>query len=114
MVSGACRDAVGDRYVFRDLGALQVKGKLSATPVFELLGRKGEVPADQISYAAQFAAGVTEFARAQWPAARAVFQRCAVDFPNDRAVDLYLAEIERFETHPDLAGSVPALQLTSK
>ena len=46
LVSGATRDHCDRGYVFRPLGGVRVKGKHTAVPVYELLGRRDDVAED--------------------------------------------------------------------
>jgi len=114
MVSGACREAAGAGYAYRYLGALQVAGKAQAVPVYELLGRTGEVAPERLAYAEQFAEAVGQFQEQHWDAAWRRFQSCAAERSSDQAVQLYLAEIERLRAAPPPPDWNRAIELRTK
>lgn len=114
IVSGPCRDAVGDQFAFRHLGALQVKGKSLAVPVYELLGRSTEVDDDARRYAELFAAAVAKFQRRDWIGARTELEHCTRLRPDDEAIGVYSAEIERLQVSPPPDDWNQAIELTTK
>jgi len=111
LVSEACREEAGDRYEFRCLGRIQVKGRRRAAMVYELLGRKGAVGAAQLEYAEAFAEAIFLFRRHRWEDARRAFDRCTRLRADDPAVDLYNTQIERFREEPPPADWEPAVEL---
>ncbi len=114
LVSGATRAQVGDAFVFRPLGGVRVKGKHQAVPIFELLGRAGDVSEDLCAYADQFGQAVTHFQQRDWPAARVAFQTCRTQRPADQAVDRYLAALDEYSQHPPPPDWSGAIELTEK
>ncbi len=114
LVSGACREQAGDRFVYRNLGALRVLGRDQAAPVFELLGRAGSVPPAVQAYADRFSAAVTSFQKRSWDQAGADFQACAEDRPADRAATLYLEETARLRECPPGDEWNQAIELSTK
>jgi len=114
LVSAACREAAGDGYAFRSLGAVQVAGKAQAVPIYELLGRMGEVDAARLAYAEQFAEAVAEFQQQHWESARRRLIECANGHPKDMAIQLYLSAIERFSATPPPANWNQAIELQTK
>ncbi|MCB9866405.1 MAG: CHASE2 domain-containing protein [Phycisphaerales bacterium] len=114
LVSGAAREAAGDGYAFRTLGALQVAGKAQAVPVFELLGRTPEVSSDRLEYAARFAEAVEAFQQQRWDVARTRFQACGAARPQDAAVGLYLSAVEQFSEAAPPTGWNQAIELRTK
>jgi adenylate cyclase len=114
LVSDACRQAVGDRYAFRPLGALQVAGKAQAVTVYELLGRSGEVAPERLAYAERFAEAVEAFQQQHWQVARARFEACINGQSQDAAIALYLSAIERFTATPPPPDWNRAIELRTK
>lgn len=101
LVAGPARDVVGERFTFRYLGGVQVKGKTTAIPVYELLGRSGSVAADAVAYAGHFAAGVAEYQSRRWSEASMIFQECLRTRPYDLAAQAYLDQTRHHEiNHP--------------
>lgn len=114
LVSGAAREAAGDGYAFRPLGALQVAGKALAVPVFELLGRTPEVAAERRAQAERFAEAVEAFQQQRWDVAQALFQACQAEQPADAAAGVYLSAIERFSESPPGPEWNRAIELRTK
>ncbi|MCB9850608.1 MAG: adenylate/guanylate cyclase domain-containing protein [Phycisphaerales bacterium] len=114
LVSGACREAAGAGYAFRSLGALQVIGKAEAVPVYELLGRAGEVGEDRMAYAERFGDAVEQFQNQHWQSAGERFQTCLADRPDDLATKLYLSLVERFSESPPPPDWNRAIELRTK
>jgi len=114
LVSGTCRDRVCDHFEFRHLGGLQVKGRAQAEPVYELLGRCGEVDEQIIGYAGRFSEAVAMFQSRRWVDAARCFDECQRHRPADVATALYLTEIERLRDNPPAEDWNQAIELTTK
>ncbi len=83
-------------------------------PVYELIGRAGEVEDRALAYARIFAGAVALFQERRFTEARKTFESCAKDRPGDLAVDLYFAEVARHLEAPPGADWNRAIQLTTK
>ena len=114
LVSGATRAAAGDDLVFRHLGALQVKGKQRAIPVYDLIGRDGEVPSERRAYAERFEAAVALFQGRRWREAAQEFAALHHMAPGDRAVAWYLDLIRSYESAPPPDDWNGAIAMTEK
>lgn len=116
MISDICRNHAGDRYHYRHLAALQVKGKAQAVQVYELLGRKGSVDDKALEYADAFDEAVSAFQRQNWAGSKRHFQHCQQLRPNDPAIELYYSEIEQLELNPPADGDAwnMAITMTTK
>lgn len=116
MVSGVCRDHAGDRYHYRHLAALQVKGKAQAVQVYELLGRKGDVDDETLDYANAFNQAVAAFQKRDWEGSKHHFQYCKERRVNDPAIELYHHEIEQLQLNPPPEGDAwnMAITMTTK
>lgn len=114
LVSGTTRQQVGERFAFRSLGGVQVKGKTQAVPIFELLGRMGEVAEDVLRHAERFAEGVAAFQQRAWADAGAVFDACVRQRPDDRAAQAYTDAVRRYLAEPPGDDWNAALELTEK
>jgi len=86
LVGEATARAAGDAFVFREIDLVRVKGRAGAVPVFELVGRAGQVtvaaafaPALAAYRARDFAAAGEQFAAIERdPVAAAMAKRCAL------------------------------------
>ncbi len=114
LVSGPTRDAAGDGLVFRRLGSLQVKGKQIAVPVYELLGRRGDVTAEAIEYAERFSAAVDLFQSRRWNEAEAAFRDLLVVRAVDIAARRYADLVTAWKTTGPPADWNGAIELTEK
>ncbi|HOW73937.1 MAG TPA: CHASE2 domain-containing protein [Phycisphaerae bacterium] len=114
MVAGSTHDIAGDRFLYRRLGAIQVKGKSEALAVYELLGRPGEVNAELVEVAGQYERAVTAFSRRDWQQADAVLQQCLRIRPGDLAVERYRETIRRYLSAPPPPEWHGEIELTEK
>jgi class 3 adenylate cyclase/CHASE2 domain-containing sensor protein len=114
MVSGPACEAAGDGFVFRPLGYVQVKGQTVAVPIFELLGERGEVAADELAYAEKFAASVGAFTARDWARARTGFTACLESRSADVAARQYLALAVAYQEQPPPDEWNRAVELTEK
>jgi adenylate cyclase len=114
LLSEWTRVAAGDRYEVRRLGGLQVVGKKQAVPIYELLGRKGEVDSATLAYAELFAEAVDKFERRDWEGSLRLLDRCLDMRPNDKAISLFVANIREFQFQPPPDDWNCAIELTSK
>ena len=114
LISGVTLDQAGDDFVVRPLGGVQVKGKTRAVPIYELLGRKGDVSDDLLSYVDRFGRAVTAFQKRNWPEALTAFESCLQIRPDDLAARHYADAVRRFQTTPPPNDWNEALELTEK
>lgn len=114
LVSGPTYDAAGDGLVFRRLGALQVKGKKIAIPVYELLGRRADVPPERIEHAEHFAAAVDLFQARRWQEALAAFGQLMASRPDDLAAKRYADVTAAYQASPPSEPWNGAIELTEK
>jgi len=114
MIAGPTCEAAGDRYLYRDLGALQVKGRTQALPVYELLGHSGEVNDDVLLFAETFGKAVAQFVRRSWSQSTATFERCLEIRPNDPGTKRYLKTIQRHVITPPPENWNGELELAEK
>lgn len=114
LVSGATYAQAGPGLFLRPLGGVQVKGKTQAVPIYELLGRAGEIDEGTLRYAERFAEAVAAFQQRLWERACAIFEACVAERPDDLAATHYLAATHRFRASPPPDDWSGALELTEK
>lgn len=96
LVGEATARAAGDRFVFRELDLVRVKGRATAAPVFELIGRAGKLdPA--------FARALALYRAREFTAARAAFAGLTDD-PAAHVMAARCAELEHAPPPPDWDG----------
>jgi adenylate cyclase len=100
LVGEQTRAQASDRYRFRELDLVRVKGREQPVAIFELLGDERR---DLASYAAldEFAAGLAAWREGRFDDARARFEAFAGDNPDDGAAQLFLQRLARTPTPPD-------------
>jgi len=114
LVCGNTRAATGDRYIFRHLGMIQVKGQRRGISVYELLGRRGQVDAAMQEHAERFDQAVLAFAHRDFQAAAAGFAECLQARPSDAAAARYLPLVRHLSANPPPTDWTGAIELTEK
>jgi adenylate cyclase len=114
LISDGTRQAVGERFAFRPLGGVQVKGKTQAVQVYELLGRSGQVDPTTLEYAEDFGAAVECFQQRDWRAAIAAFESCRARRADDSAAQHYVDAANAFLSNPPDDDWNGAIELKEK
>lgn len=115
MISGATREAVKDAYEFRHLAELQVKGKKTTVPVYELIGRRGTLTEDERAYVERFEAGVALYKAMKWDACIVHFTRMLARRPDDAGASRYIDACQELKQFPPDEGEWRgALELKEK
>ena len=73
VVSEITEAAARDRYVFRELDRVRVKGKALGVAIYELVGRQGEVSAEVTERMATFVRGLACYRARRWAEAIEAF-----------------------------------------
>jgi len=89
--------AAGDRFVFRELDVVRVKGRAGVGRIHQLCGERGAagVPGDK--QLADFASALEHYRGRRWAEARAALDRLP---PGDGPTEVLLARIADLEAHP--------------
>ncbi|MFA5122629.1 CHASE2 domain-containing protein [Zavarzinia sp.] len=100
ILSGPTAEALGPDFVLRPLDRLVVKGKSLPVPIFELIGRRGDVPAERIAALDAFEAALERYLARDFAAAETAFAALSGDDP---VAALYLsrAMVYRLEPPPE-------------
>jgi adenylate cyclase len=114
MVSGPTRNAVEDRYEFRYLAELQVKGKAQTVPVYEVMCRKGELTDEQREYVRRFEVGLDLYKQRKWDECIVHFTRLLARRPDDVGASRYIDACQEFKVFPPDEGWPGALELKEK
>lgn len=113
LVSGPTRDAVGADFEFRTLGAVRVKGKTKAVPIYELIGKVNAVDEPTLQYALAFSDAVRAFQACEWSDALRRFEACSAQRPTDRAATVYCEATKAFQEtapEPDWNGALALVE----
>ena len=101
-ISESVRDLLGDDFLVRRLGLIQLKGKTSATVVYEVLAEKSDMGDSRMSAGgvARYEEAFTYFLARRFDKAEAGFMACEKDYPDDYCVKIYLKASREFIAAP--------------
>ncbi|HEU5056962.1 MAG TPA: adenylate/guanylate cyclase domain-containing protein [Kofleriaceae bacterium] len=88
--------AAGERFVFRELDVVRVKGRAGVGRIHQLCGERGAPGVPGAEELARFAAGLEHYRARRWADARAAFDQ----LPRDGPTEVLLARIADLEAHP--------------
>jgi adenylate cyclase len=101
-ISESVRQLIGDGFLCRRLGFIQLKGKSKATVVYEVLAETSEMAESKMSASgvAQYEAAFDHFLARRFAEAEAAFLACQQNYPDDYCVNQYLAASREFSANP--------------
>jgi adenylate cyclase len=115
IVSRATYEAVADKFWFRPLDIVAVKGRSGGTTIYELIMKKGEEDTDQVAeLCVDFAKGFETYLARDWEVGIKIFQNLTSRFPNDIPADLYLTRCRHYLANPPEADWQGIAYLESK
>lgn len=114
LVNDQTRRAADDGFAFRSLGGVRVKGRREPVPVFELLGRRGQVAPETLAYAEAFAEAVAAFQQRSFAEAAERFAVLLDRRPGDLAARLYRDAASAWQHAPPAKDWNGAIELTEK
>jgi adenylate cyclase len=101
IVSQQTYEMVSDKFWFRPLGVIAVKGKFRESTIFELMGKKEEGktgPTDELCR--EFSLGLEAYLAREWEAAHRRFRELSVKFPSDTPTEFYLSRCSFHRNNP--------------
>ncbi len=104
LISEETRRLAGDAIEVRELDFIRVVGKQQPVRIFELLGRRGELPSTVMTARDIFEAGLRSYRAANWDQAQSQFQECLKLRPEDRPAQVFLGRIVELRGQSRLAG----------
>jgi adenylate cyclase len=99
IVSESTRAAVPD-ILFRDLGAVRVKGREHAVNIYEPVGAEEELSSAMKSSLAQYEDAINAYRGRQWERARDLLQQLLQEEPEQKLYRLYLERAEQLIENP--------------
>lgn len=115
IVSRATYEAVADKFWFRPLDIVAVKGKREGTIIYELMMRIGQEDSARIAkLCIEFARGFETYLARDWEGALQIFQNLSREFPGDLPTDLYLDRCRHYLANPPEAAWQGIAYLDSK
>lgn len=103
MISGTTYEAAKEGVEARELDRVRVLGKSEPVQIYELLGRKGDVPEARLKLRTRYEQGLAEYRRGAWAAAKPVFEDCLQMTPDDGPAKVMLERIRGFEAESPAA-----------
>ena len=100
MMTERTHQLVKDVVECRELDLLRVKGKKQGVRVFEVMARKGELPALKRQVMLAYNEGLEAYKQRDWSAAAATFTRALSIDKTDGPSQLYLERAEEFRKNP--------------
>jgi adenylate cyclase len=88
----------------RELDSILVVGKSEPQRVYEVLGRKGQLAAEQLSRRDDFVAGLEAYRGRKWDEARAAFALLFAADAQDAPAQVFLQRIEMLTSQPPDEG----------
>ena len=112
LINERTRERAGDAVEAREIDSVLVVGKSEPQRIFELLGRKGEVPSERLELRDTYVAALGDYREQRWDRAAKGFRDCLTIVPDDTASHVFLDRIAHFRTAPpgDAWKGVWALQ----
>jgi len=104
MLAGATYETAKDGIEARELDSIRVLGKSEPVEIYELLGLKGQAPAEALKLRDHYAAGLGDYRQGRWASAREAFQQCLQMAPEDGPAKALLKRIQEFEANPPAKG----------
>ncbi len=94
----------GDHVEVREIDSVLVVGKSEPERIFELLGRRGEVPSQRLELRDTFVAALADYRERRWDRAAKGFRDCLSISPEDAVSHVFLDRIEQFRAMPPEEG----------
>jgi class 3 adenylate cyclase len=100
LVSTRTAEMASEVLVFREIDQLLVEGKQEPQHVYEVLGRRGELPQPVLAMAERFAEGLADYRGRNWKAAATAFKAALEAVPEDGPSRVFLHRVQRLEAEP--------------
>jgi len=114
LVSEATIAGSSDVVEAREIDRVAVLGQNRPQPVFEIMGRKGELTPAQLELRDRFAQGLACYRRRQWDESLHAFQAALAVVPNDGPSMTFTSRLKRLAVDPPPEGWDGSWRLTEK
>jgi adenylate cyclase len=98
-------EAIRARFEVREIDAVFLPGIDAPQALFEIVGRAGEISAEQRELCARYELALSSYRHGDWPLARRRFADCLRISPEDGPTQTMLKRIESLAATPATAGS---------
>ena len=100
LVSQATAMAAGDAIEVREVDRVALVGQSQARPIYEIIGRKGGLTANQIELQRRYAEGLAAYRDRRWEDARAAFTAALAAVPDDGPTNAMLKRLDTMAAAP--------------
>ncbi len=100
LISEAAKVAAGDVLETREIDRLVVVGQSHTETVFEIMGAKGDIPAELLILQDRYAEGLAAYRACRWDDARRAFKAALEVVPGDAPSQAFLRRIDDFAANP--------------
>ncbi|GJQ62842.1 MAG: adenylate/guanylate cyclase domain-containing protein [Melioribacteraceae bacterium] len=101
MLNESTAGMVRDKFLLRDLDFIKVKGKNKPARVYELIGRRGETPAEEkLKKLSTYFDGLTEYRNRNFREAENLFLQTLENLPDDAPSKVYIERIAYYLESP--------------
>jgi len=100
LIDQATRELAGDAVETREIDSVVVVGKSEPQRIFELLGRRGEVPPALLGLRDRFASALADYREQRWERAESGFRDCLALTPGDLASQVFLDRLAHLRAVP--------------
>jgi adenylate cyclase len=114
LAAGTVVQGFDDLLLFRPLGSFQFVGKADATPVVEILARRGGASLDQLRLCERFSVALEAFRAQCWADAAALFETIIENFPDEGPSRFYLSHCRRYAADGPGDGDPRVIRLDTK
>jgi adenylate cyclase len=114
LVAEATIAAAGKAIEVREIDRLVVVGQTQPQVVFEILGRAGELSAEQIALRRYYSEGLAAYRARRWDEATGALNAALAAVPEDRPCRILITRIERLRDNPPPADWDGSWQLDQK
>jgi adenylate cyclase len=105
IVSRRTYEAGSEKFLFRPLGLIAVKGRSEEQEIYELVGRKTEGKTSRAAeLCEEFTRGLNAYLSQSWDEACAIFTVLSAKFPDDLPTLFYLSRCAQFHDNPPGEG----------
>jgi adenylate cyclase len=100
LISEAAMTTAGDAIETREIDRLVASGQTHPEAVFEVMGSKGELSAQQQMLRARYAEGLSAYRARRWDDARRAFDAALQADPGDEPSKTFIRRLDEFKTNP--------------
>lgn len=114
IVSQFTKDKTNDKFYFRPLDLVVVKGKAEAVEIFELICPSSEIKSENKKMIENFTDGIYMYRNKQWDKAIAIFEELKKEWPDDVPTKIYLDRCQELKNNPPDSTWNGVYHLTNK